>query len=540
MTDMIQISNDIFGVLYLVSCEEVLYSFQIRYQITASALPAAERLAELCNECLERDDIGIQFRSVENLSISNDDRLIWNSAYDDYKSLLEQDDIVNITIKIQKKFIDETISVYSIENFSEFLCRQKIEESFQLFAELFANGRQHICFHVLNCDSCIHTSSIAFATDLLSWDRAVSRDDYIRNCNDSSVFLGRSQYPLVPEDFTIVENAYDSSLNRIKGLFDRLRIVLSYLYIANTSNIVENKAVLQFDPTVNGYEYTLEQLSENNYVWEIYNWIHKDSSCVDRASIVRNIINLHCKTTDDILNIGESIYNSAVANHVIYQRKHAEQYIEMKNKLSEFIVESAGQLQKLAYDLVEGFRNNFVAVIVFLMTVLLTDSIDFSSFAQVNVSSNIVAVCGTFTFTSLLYMIVTIIVGDTKWGWLKKSYYDLKDNYSGVLDGQDIEAAVNNDAAFKNTEKEYKRVRFVISCVWTLAIVGMMVFTVAIGFNSRSDEISSKQTYQSEAQIMDPLEAELPETEMPTDAEEECTEIYPNMKEGTQEGKNDE
>lgn len=212
----------------------------------------------------------------------------------------------------------------------------------------------------------------------------------------------------------------------------------------------------------------------------------------------------------------------------------------MKNKLSEFIVESAGQLQKLAYDLVEGFRNNFVAVIVFLMTVLLTDSIDFSSFAQVNVSSNIVAVCGIFTFTSLLYMIVTIIVGDTKWGWLKKSYYDLKDNYSGVLDGQDIEAAVNNDAAFKNTEKEYKRVRFVISCVWTLAIVGMMVFTVAIGFNSRSDEISSKQTYQSEAQIMDPLEAELPETEMPTDAEEECTEIYPNMKEGTQEGKNDE
>lgn len=56
---------------------------------------------------------------------------------------------------------------------------------------------------------------------------------------------------------------------------------------------MENKAVLQFDPTVNGYEYTLEQLSENNYVWEIHNWIHKDSSCVDRASIVRNIINLH-------------------------------------------------------------------------------------------------------------------------------------------------------------------------------------------------------------------------------------------------------
>lgn len=233
------------------------------------------------------------------------------------------------------------------------------------------------------------------------------------------------------------------------------------------------------------------------------------------------------------MNIGESIYNSAVANHVIYQRKHAEQYIELKNKLSEFIVESARQLQELAHDLVEGFRNNFVAVIVFLMTVLLTDSIDFSSFTQANVSSNIVAVCGIFTFASLLYMIVTIIAGNTKWGWLEKSYHDLKDNYRDVLDGQDIEVAVNNDAAFKNTETEYKKVRFVISGIWTLAIVGMMVFTIVIGLNSRNDKISPVQTHQLEENVMDQSETESSETEG------KCTDLSPDMSEGTQESKSD-
>lgn len=457
MVDIVQISNEIFGELCLISCDEILYSFQIGYQIAAPALPSAEKLVDLCNECSERDEMRILFYSVESFSISNEGSSIWISAYDDYKSQLEQDDTVKVTIKIQKKFVDETISVYNIEKFSEFLCRQKIEESFQLFTGLFVGGRQYICFQVLNCDSCIHTSSIAFAVEPLSWDSAIRRSNYIRNCNDSCVFLGRAQYPLVPQDFTVIEYAYDSSLREIKRLFDRLKIVLSYLYIANTSNIVGNKAILQFDLAVNGYEYTLEQLSGNHYAWEIYNWIYKGDGCADRASIVRNIVNIYCKTADDILNIGESIYNSAVSNHVIYQRKHAEQYIELKNKLSEFIVESAGQLQELAHDLVEGFRNNFVAVIVFLMTVLLTDSIDFSSFTQANVSSNIVAVCGIFTFASLLYMIVTIIAGNTKWGWLKKSYHDLKDNYRDVLDGQDIEVAVNNDAAFKNTEKEYKK-----------------------------------------------------------------------------------
>lgn len=143
---------------------------------------------------------------------------------------------------------------------------------------------------------------------------------------------------------------------------------------------------------------------------------------------------------------------------------------------------SAGALQELARDLAEGFRNNFVAVIVFLMTVLLTDSIDFRSFTQAEVSSNIVAVCGIFTLTSFLYMIVTIIAGNTKWRWIEKSYRDLKDNYRGVLDNRDIETAVNNDAAFKNTEKEYKKVRFLISSIWGLAVAGMLIFTVIIWF----------------------------------------------------------
>lgn len=503
MIDMIQILNEIFGNRCLTFCEEVLYKFQIGYKIRASALPAVDKLDYLCSKCLERDSIDARFLSVENIGFSNIKDLVQSGSYEAYRSQLEQDDPVEITIRIQKKFTGEVISVYSIEKFTEFLCSQRIEESFRLFSELFTGGREHICFQVLNCDSCLHTSSIAFTSGSLSWDRSKNRNDYIKNCNDSSVFLGRALYPLVPQDFSVIEPMCDGRLCRIKELFDRLRNVLSYLYVANTSNIVGNRAVLQFDPAANGYDYTLEQLTGNDHIWRIYNWIHKDDGCVDRASIARNIINIHCKTANAVLDIDENIYNSAVANHVIYQKKHAEQYIELKNKLSGFIVESAGQLQELAHDLVEGFRNNFVAVIVFLMTVLLTDSIDFSSFTQADVSSNIVAVCGIFTLASLLYMIVTIIAGNTKWGWLERSYFDLKDNYNGVLDGQDIAMAVNNDAAFNNTKKEYKKVRLVISSIWIFAIIGMLVFTLIIGHNTKNSEAIPIKTGQTEEEMTD-------------------------------------
>ena len=507
MIDILQIANEVFGSSYLVSCEEVMYEFWIRYRMAASALPAAERLTYLYSKCLERDSMDIQFLGVEKIDLINIRTLVESGKYETYRSQVEPDDPpIDVAIRIQKKFDDENISVYNIEKFTEFLCSHKIEENLRLFTGLFTDVRQHICFQVLNCDICICTDSIAFAPGPRFWSRSVSRHDCIKNCNDSCVFLGRTQYTLVPQDFAITEQRCDGHLERIERLFDGLRNVLSFLYIANTSNVVGDKAVLQFDPAVNGYEYTLEQLDGNDYAWIIYSWIYKDEGCVGRAGIARNIIDIHCKTADAVLNIDESIYNSAVANHVIYQRKHAEQYIELKNKLSEFIVESAEQLQELAHDLAEGFRNNFVAVIVFLMTVLLTDSIDFSSFTQAKVSSNIVAVCGIFTFASLLYMVVTIIAGNTKWGWLEKSYDNLKNNYKGVLDELDIEKAVNYDAAFDSTKKEYKNVRLIIVSIWTLAVVGMLAFTVVIGYNNQNSDATPTNTYQPDEQGIDQAE----------------------------------
>ncbi len=536
MIDILQLSNQIFGSSSLILCEDNVDAFSIKYEIDAPDLPSAEGLADLCNKCLERDDMEIRFYSAEDFTFKYTGNLE-QSEYEDYKLQLEQDDTVKIEIRIQKKFTDEIISVYSIEKFSEFLCGQEREENLQLFAMLFAGGRQHICFQVVNCDRCIHTNSIAFVPDSesVTWDNVRSRDSDIKNCNDSSVFLGRAQYPLVPQDFAIIEQMYDNRYDGIKVLFDKLRNILSYMYIANTSNIVGNKAVLQFDPTINGYEYTLEQLSVNECVWEIYSWIHKDEGGIDRAGIVRNIINIYCKTSDAIINIDENIYHSAVANYVIYQKKHTDQYIELKNKLSEFIVESAGQLQELAHDLVEGIRNNFVAVIVFLMTVLLTDSIDFSSFTQVKVSSNIVAVCGIFTVVSLLYMIVTVKVGNTKWGWLEKSYNDLKNNYNGVLDERDIQTAVNNDEAFESTKKVYKNVRRTISFIWVAFIICMAAFTCVVVYNSRSIGMPATRTYQSEESVADPSETEVPGNEINTDAEKNCTDLSPNIEKGTQE-----
>ena len=63
----------------------------------------------------------------------------------------------------------------------------------------------------------------------------------------------------------------------------------------------------------------------------------------------------------------------------------------------------------------------FVAVIVFILTVLLTDSIDFSQFVGKEVSPNVTAVCSVFVIGSILYLIATVWMGNLKWRWIDES-----------------------------------------------------------------------------------------------------------------------
>ena len=239
-------------------------------------------------------------------------------------------------------------------------------------------------------------------------------------------------------------------------------------------------AVLQFDPSSNSHQFLLDQLSNNSAITKIYNWIFQEDRCVDRASIARKIINIYCHTSEDLLSIDETIINSIKSNYVIYQNDHVNQYIEMKNKISEFIVDSVSRIQELSHDIADAFRNNLIAVMVFMLTVILTDSIDFHEFMSKKVSSNVVSVCWLFTGATIAYFFITIIISGKRWGWLTQSYYGIKNNYKTILDIKDLEEEFQNDEPLKNARKQYLGSCILISIIWLAFIVLMIWFTISL------------------------------------------------------------
>lgn len=476
MFDIISKANDMLKNKP-TKCEEILDEFSVEYRISKADVPTAEAFQALCTEVPEEDRIVIRI-SDGSSTVDIDNSSVWLDDYNEFLSNLYPEDDITVSIKISKGSTSH-VNVYNFEAFSTFLKSRKEKELLELFAELFKKYGDRLFFHVINENVSIRTQNILFSDNAnFEWSVKDSRQKDLQNCIESGVFLDKSKYPIIPQDFTIEDPV--EGRNLIGRLFTDLQRIMSFIYVANTSSFINDKVVLGFDPAKSPEEYDISDLTRNPVIYEIFQWIFKDEGCIDRASIARKIINVYCHSKLDILNIDENIFNSIRSDYVIYQKNHAEQYIDMKNKISECIIENVKQLQELSHDISESFRNNFVGVIVFIMTVLLTDTIDFSQFTSTGISSNVKEVCILFTVVSAVYLIATCIMSQMKWNWIDKSYQSLKNNYRGTLDDQDIEESFNHDKDINEAKNQFICYRRLMMILWIIMIAVMAMFTLAL------------------------------------------------------------
>lgn len=474
--DVVSAANKLFRT-NVSSYREIIPEFSCEYRIRKENLPTVQDLMDFLSSIAEQDEIEITFDADDH--ICSVDKAIWLEKYEAFVEDVYDDDEVKASLLIKKHVVDGVLSVYNLKSFAEFLTNLKIENVFLNFVDLFKKCGERIVFRLLDTNGTLRTRTIALSNNNVDWKKDEDRGKLLKKCEDACVFLDRGRINLVPQDFEI-EVIDGEEFEGITELFEKLERILSYIYVANTASIVNGAAVLQFDPSSNGHQFSLDQLSNNSAIPKIYDWIFREDGCVDKASIARKIINIHCHTSEDILSIDDAILNSIKSNYVIYQNDHVNQYIEMKNKISEFIVDSVSKIQELSHDIADAFRNNLIAVMVFMLTVILTDSIDFHEFMDKKVSSNVVSVCWLFTGATLAFFIITIIINGKKWGWLKQSYYGIKNNYKTILDQKDLEEEFQNDKPLKNAKKQFLGSCILISVIWIAFIALMVWFTLSL------------------------------------------------------------
>ena len=480
MFNLKQECEDMFGTC--VSFYEAIEILNAQYNTQVKCLPEKERLASLFDKILEYDEVELLCNAVEDWRFKSTDRADWTAAYKEFLENNEPEDEVKVTLIVTKN-TKKSISVYCFEKMECFFVEKTTRGVMRLFVDLIdKNG--YVRFNVFDKKVDLFTKTIAFT----NVDTVLPMEDFDRGkalkcCDMASLFLNRNEVTLLPQDFKVLYDNHNNE-NEIKKIFARIETILDYVYIANTAYITDDKLVVQFDPTGKAFDFALDNVPFKPIWNQIYEWVFETENAVERAAIARNVIAIDCKSVSQLEDVSEETLRSIKSNYVIYQKNLIEKYIDVKKSIADSIVETSKQIQEMTHELTEGLRNNFVAVIMFLITVILTDSVDWDDLIYGGIPEDIVNISYIFDIASLFYLIITLVGVLRKWDYCRKEYFQLKANYEEILEKNDLDRAFKNDMLIKRAEKRIIEDIIIVGRIWGAFLIIMFVFFTEMKYDA--------------------------------------------------------
>jgi hypothetical protein len=421
----------------------------------------------------------ISYRDVIKITLQDEnDRIFEFSSLDvkgekEYNSYLLEtldDEIIDVRIHIDKNIKEDHFSIYSYKEFVNDLLSLSLEEVLVAFSNLLKGTSKYLYFDIYDTCEIFMTKTMFFipndkknfTTDF--FDRKLRLD----KCKDTSYFYNLDRYELLPDDFKITVNYTNNPLTRI---FQKLSMILSISFIASSAEIKKSKLT----GIVNGqrsieYVCDIEKVNDNNTFYKIYDWIYTDGNAIDKAIITRNVISLHCKYTS-IMELDDTVIASIQSNYKLYLKNNVKEYLELKNKVAEFINNTLAKTGEYATALLDKFKSNLIAIFGFLFSVILANIVsdqplDNIFTRQITVLMESV-VLGSFVYLCICY-------GQFRFEVKKvyESYEYLKANYESILTVEDIREIFNNDKMLTTMKETIKRSEIFFVSVWIISLIG--------------------------------------------------------------------
>jgi len=360
----------------------------------------------------------------------------------------QENEPIIVTFKIDKQNTENTISIYDLEVFTKTIEKLTISQSFVIFSRILST-KSFINFNVLNLDTSFNTASLFFVNpkSSISVQEFQDRKKRIENILTVSNFTNIKEHNLTPDDFKFqIENDKYSDLCK---LFSHYSSVLSILYLFDITTLNEN----QLEFKINGYKSIKGTIdasaivkSEEDY-YTIYNWVYSGGNLNDKIGLARNIISLHLIENGKIELKGNP-FQSIQSSYKVYEKQNIKQYIEIRNKISDQLLDFNNRANKVIETFANGFQKSALALISFYISVIVIRVLSKGDFVNVfSLDSTILSI--SFISISFIYYRMA------KWEVLEQkkrfqdSYLNLKDRYTDLLNKDDIERILNSDKEFE-------------------------------------------------------------------------------------------
>ena len=398
---------------------------------------------------------------IFTITYSNQDPLSFSSSEFDIANFTDElnnenelcndNEEVSIKLVINKTRINDTISIYDLTTFFETINSRNFFQILTIFNRVLENTKL-IKFNVLNLEEEFNTDSMCFiSSETTEIKKGESiRFDQIENVKHLSHF---TQFSLCPRDFSIIGEPKVSE--NISNLFKSLSIILSVSYLFDITSVNNNNLSYKLNgyKSING-DLEIKEIRQSEYLeyYRIYDWVYNGGNLIDKIGLARNIISLHLVDTTSILLTG-STFDALKSSYKIYEKENIKQYIDIKTKVSEQLIELSNKATKIAESFGDGFRKSILVTASFYASTIAIKALSKGDFSNIfSIDATVLSL--SFILISFIYFLVS------RWEIKKQKqrfiigYNNLKGRYTDLLTSDDINRILNDDIEF-NQDLEF-------------------------------------------------------------------------------------
>lgn len=438
------------------------------FTFEARKSPKFDYFLNIINFIPKRDTIKIILQDDSDTVFNFSDEGICEEKYKKFIGDLFDDGIINVKIQIDKNIEKNHFSIYVYEEFVKDILSLSIEEVMIAFSDLFKEARECLVFDVFCKIPMFATKTMFFVpykNSLVNLE--FDRKKRIENCKEVSYFYNFDTYEILPDDFKI---DIDYNNNPLSEIFRKITLILSISFIATSANLNSHqlKGIISGQRTME-YCCFINDLPNNMILYRIYNWIYTDGCSIDKAIIARNVISLHCKHVS-IIELDEKIMSAIQSNYNLYLKNNVIQYIELKNRVAEFISEIVSRTGEYATRLLDKFKGNLIAIFGSFFTVILANIVSSQPLDNL-FTREITTLIESFLGGSFIYLIICYWQSRYEMENVYKSYEDLKKNYNDILTEDDLLQAFGNDELIENMKKNIGKKQKIFLVMWIFFLI---------------------------------------------------------------------
>lgn len=380
-----------------------------------------------------------------------------------------------IDLTIRKEISDSTLSIYFLDDFFDSLTNEPLSN---ILISLSKKINKCILFEVFSTINAFYSSGMVFFPSGMS---PISNHVTLLKKRRSQLEMFRDNCGVFIQDFNLLPSDFylevESEIDSINGFFSKVYSVLSLSFISNAFSFLANDAV---GYKLNGYKTVLckridvsEIVKYENQLYKIYAWAYEGGNSVDKLGLVRNVLSIHLDE-NGLIRFDTEAWEAIQSNYQVYLKDNIQSYLEIKNKIGEFIIDATTKTYSLADELLESLKNNVLVLLTFILTVVLVNGLKDNGSATVFSNSYFLVVI-ILSLVSAFWLVMSRAETMNRFESTTKTIKEiLKLNYDKVI----MEEEINNivDPVIKNN-KIYLETQLSRYTSWW---VSLLVFFVLI------------------------------------------------------------